>query len=95
MGKARQQHRDRILKALGAAVRCHRLHLQLSQEELGARANLHRTYITDIENGLRNLSFLTLVKVTGALELAPSQLMSLAENVDSWPPTHKTRSESC
>jgi len=91
MGKARQQHRDRILKALGGAIREHRLLLKLSQEELGARANLHRTYITDIEGGLRNLSFLTLVKVTGALELPPSQLMSQAEGCDGWPLPHRLR----
>ena len=45
-----------VRKAFGAAIREHRLRLGLSQEGLGERAELHRTYITDVERGARNLS---------------------------------------
>ena len=45
-----------IRKKFGIAVRGQRRQLGFSQEELAERAGLHRTYITDIENGIRNIS---------------------------------------
>lgn len=84
MRKDQQRYKDCILRALGEAIRIKRLSLALSQEELGAKANLHRTYITDIENGQRNLSFMTLLKVCAALDLQLSILISEAENIEGW-----------
>ena len=37
--------------------------LGISQEELAARANLDRTYITSVERGKRNISIGTLEKI--------------------------------
>ncbi len=71
------------LKALGLAVRNRRLDLSLSQEELGNSAELHRTYITDIEGGTRNLSFLTLLRIAGALTCTLSELLTEAETLGS------------
>lgn len=42
------------LVALGRNVRSHREKLKLTQEALGERAELHTTYISDIERGVRN-----------------------------------------
>ena len=45
-----------VKKLFGAAVRLRRNHLGISQEELAGRAGLHRTYISDVERGARNVS---------------------------------------
>lgn len=81
--KKSKQHRQQALKALGEAIRNRRLGLALTQEQLGADVELHRTYITDIEGGLRNLSFLTLLRLSTGLKCSLSELVSDAESLDS------------
>lgn len=66
---------DSLCIAFGARVRELRKKVGFSQEELGDRASLHRTYISGIERGERNISLLNLVKVARALEILPSQLL--------------------
>ncbi len=84
MRKSKQQRKNIILKSFGEAVRNRRLDLKLTQEELGDAAQLHRTYITDIENGLRNLSFLTMMRLAIALQAQLSDLLVEAEANDGW-----------
>ena len=64
---------------LGAAIRSRRYELGLSQEELAWRAGLHRTYVTDVERGARNLSLATIDKLADALQ---SPLSVLIRGVD-------------
>lgn len=45
-----------------------------SQEELAERADLHRTYISDVERGARNLSLESMSKLARALEISLSAL---------------------
>lgn len=84
MRRNKKRYRVQVLQALGEAVRIKRRDLGLSQEELGDRAELHRTYVTDIESGLRNMSLLTLIKISRALTLPLSQLIIEAESHDGW-----------
>ena len=78
--RSRFQHRNqKFLQHLGESVRTYRVDKLLSQEQLGTLCGLHRTYITDIEGGYRNLSLLTALKVAGALEIALSALIGHAE----------------
>ncbi len=65
-----------LLTKLGQAVRDQRHELRLSQEELAERADLHRTYVADIERGTRNLGFVNLVRVAEALELPVESLVA-------------------
>jgi transcriptional regulator with XRE-family HTH domain len=58
----------------GIAVRKRRSELGISQEELAARAELHRTYIADIERGTRNVSLLNIEKITNGLGLSIADL---------------------
>jgi CheY-like chemotaxis protein/DNA-binding XRE family transcriptional regulator len=67
-------------KEFGAAVKSERTRLGLSQETLAERADLHRTYITDIERGARNLSLETIYKLASALGVPIEFLFSRPES---------------
>ena len=51
----------------GQAVRKQRIRLGLSQEGLAEKANMHRTYVADIERGVRNVSLVNIEKLALAL----------------------------
>jgi two-component system response regulator len=63
-----------VRKEFGAAVRAYRQQLGLSQETLAERAELHRTYITDVERGARNISLESISRLARALDLSISSL---------------------
>lgn len=50
---------DKQLTAFGLRLRELRIERGLSQEELGLRAELDRTYISGIERGTRNVGLIT------------------------------------
>lgn len=68
-----------IRERFGFAVRCRREELDLTQEEFAERAGIHRTYLSDIERGTRNLSLINIERVASALELSLSELFRLVE----------------
>jgi transcriptional regulator with XRE-family HTH domain len=72
-----------MTEAVGLAVRRVRRQRQWSQEQLAAEALLHRTYISDIERGVRNASVTSLVRIADALEVKLSRLIAIAEQIDS------------
>jgi transcriptional regulator with XRE-family HTH domain len=55
--------------------------LGISQEELSKRSGLHRTYISDVERGARNVSLKNMGRLSAALEVTPSVFMRWAEMV--------------
>ena len=61
--------------ALGAAIRHFRQTEGVSQEELAARAGLHRTYVGGVERGERNPSFLSLLRLAEALATPLSEIV--------------------
>lgn len=63
------------LQVFGQRVRARRLELRLSQEELAARADLHRTYISSLEQGRRNVAIHNIVRLAEALEVDPAALV--------------------
>ncbi len=63
-----------VKKQFGAAIRNYRDKLGISQEELAARAGLHRTYISDVERGARNVSLESIHRLAEALEVTLSVL---------------------
>lgn len=58
---------EHILIRYGLAVRKIRLEQGISQEELADRCGLHRTYISDIELGKRNLSLENIERIAISL----------------------------
>lgn len=59
----------------GHNVRRFRTQAGLSQEELGYRAKLHRTYISSIERGERNVSVENIFAIADALKVPPGDLL--------------------
>ena len=51
-----------------------RIQLGISQEKLAKRTDLHRTYISDIECGSRNVSLENIDRLARALEVSVSHL---------------------
>lgn len=67
---------------------CHcRKRAGLSQEEVGFRASLHRTEIGMLERGTRLPRIDTLVKLAGAVEVLPDDLLDGI----AWKPAVMTR----
>ena len=66
-----------ILIKFGKKVREERDKLGLSQEELAARAGVHRTYIGMIERAEKNITLENIEKIAKALEISLDKLMSL------------------
>ena len=64
-----------VKQSLGIAIRSRRRSLKLSQEILGNRAGLHRTYIGSIERGERNITLFNMFRLARALETSPVSLI--------------------
>jgi len=62
-------------KSFGNAVRKYRLKIGLSQEKLAEESGLHRTYISDVERGDRNVSLVNIRRLAKALKIKTSELM--------------------
>ena len=60
-----------IAASIGPAIRKHREALRLSQEELGERAGVDRTYIGQVERGRRNSTMVSLQRIAHGLGVAP------------------------
>lgn len=63
-----------IKKLVGEQIRKHRKYRGFSQEELGARAGLHFTYIGAVERGEKNCSLESLNRIAQGLEVKISEL---------------------
>ncbi len=61
---------------LGTAIRLHRQKLGITQEELAWRADMHRTYVADIERGGRNVTLRSVGHLANALQVSVADLLS-------------------
>ena len=64
-----------IRKLLGLRIKKIRQKSKMSQEELSFESELHRTYISDIERGTRNVSIKNIEKIAKALKVSLKELM--------------------
>jgi transcriptional regulator with XRE-family HTH domain len=65
--------------AFGLALRELRRERGLSQEELAAKSDLHRTYISLLERGQKSPSLTTICRLAKALDTRPHQLILTTE----------------
>lgn len=63
------------LEKFGEKVRAERLRQGLSQEELAAKAGVHRTYIGMIERAEKNITLANIEKIAKALGLPMENLV--------------------
>lgn len=63
-------------ETIGHNVRQIRHEAGLSQEELAFRSKLHRTYISSIERGERNVSVENIFAIAEALKVRPGDLLN-------------------
>lgn len=72
--------RPDIRERFGFAVKARREALGLTQEDLAEKARIHRTYLSDVERGTRNLSLVNIERLAAALDLSISELFRQVEN---------------
>ncbi len=72
---AKPDIRDRF----GFAVKTRREELGLTQEDLAEKARIHRTYLSDVERGTRNICLINVERVAAALAMQLSELFRLVE----------------
>jgi len=77
MGKRRA--RPDVRERFGDAVRVRREELGLTQEDLAEKAGIHRTYLSDVERGTRNLSLVNIERLAAALAVSMAELFAAVE----------------
>lgn len=68
-----------VCQKLGLRVQQLRQAKGWSQDEFAHRANLHRTYVSGVERGIRNPTITVLEKLAAGLEIKLSELVDLEE----------------
>ena len=72
---------------IGLAIRALRAQKNVSQEKLALETGIGRRYMSDIENGRRNVSLETIEKLAGFFEIKASELIRKIEQADMPPLT--------
>lgn len=72
------ESKHEILNLFGENVRKYRRLLNISQEELAHRADLHRTYIGMIERAEKNITLVNIEKIANALEVKIEDLIRIS-----------------
>ena len=68
-----------IKQKVGQRIRELRKQLEFSQEALALKAEVDRTYVTDVENGRRNVSLEILERLIKALNVSFSEFFNAKE----------------
>jgi len=76
--------------ALGKALRELRRQAGMTQKELGARAGTPDTYISQVENGQRDIRWSTVTRLLLALEMTVADLSTAIEPLTPTPPRRAT-----
>jgi transcriptional regulator with XRE-family HTH domain len=74
-GEGKTEGKDAELLALGARIKRFREQAGLTQEALADAADLHWTYIGQIERGERNLTYKNVLKLARGLGVEAARLM--------------------
>jgi transcriptional regulator with XRE-family HTH domain len=68
-----------IRERFGFAVKGRREELGITQEDLAEKARIHRTYLSDVERGSRNLSLVNIERLAAALSISLAELFRRVE----------------
>lgn len=68
---------------LGQLIRKHREAKDLSQEELSFEAEIHRTYVSQLERGLQSPTIEVLRRICSALDIKTSALLAELEFLEA------------
>ncbi|MDD2534856.1 MAG: helix-turn-helix transcriptional regulator [Eubacteriales bacterium] len=71
-----------LIQILATNLKRIRAERGLSQEKLAEIVDLHRTYISGIERGTRNVSIRNIEKIAAALGVRASSLLEEADNAN-------------
>lgn len=75
---------DKVLVLVGQRIKNFRVNLlQVSQEEFAFRVDMHRSYISDVERGMRNISLLNLIKMANVLGVEVAELLPKWEEIST------------
>ncbi len=66
---------NKVAKKLGEIIAKHRVKSEMSQETLADLAQIHRTYVSQIERGLKYPTIYVLVQIAKALDMKLSDLI--------------------
>ena len=66
-----------LLNSLGTKLRTCRLQKNFSQEKFAELTDLDRTYISGLERGKRNPSYLIIKRLCETLEIEPNKLFEI------------------
>jgi transcriptional regulator with XRE-family HTH domain len=77
--RVRQKGNPDIL--LGRVIKELRMHLSLSQEELGFESGYSRTYVGELERGEKTPSFKTVLDLANALKIPASEMVRRVEKL--------------
>ena len=73
MGKRKDS--QELRKVFAANLRNLRQTRGISQERLAELAGLHRTYVSSVERGARNISIDNIARLAKALDVSPEKLL--------------------
>ena len=74
---------------IGVALRALRAQRGVSQEKLALETGIGRRYMSDIENGRRNVSLEIVEKIAAYFEMSASELVRRIEQADMSPSQKK------
>jgi len=75
----RKKTKADIRLRFGLAIKGRRERMNMTQEDLADASGIHRTYLSDVERGSRNLSLINIERLAAALSLSMSELFQLVE----------------
>jgi transcriptional regulator with XRE-family HTH domain len=75
----KKKGRADIRERFGFAVKARREALGLTQEDLAEKARIHRTYLSDVERGTRNLALVNIERLAAALNMSLAELFAAVE----------------
>lgn len=75
-----------IAQSVGTRIRIYRQHRGITQEELAEKADVHHTYIGQVERGEKNITIVTLEKILSALDISFTEFfehLNFSENTET------------